>query len=89
MRIKRIALKVLVLTAVSAVFPRADAKASIEQMMELEKLEVARQLELLGKKPEPAAVAQPWGLQKLALTGMVTFLVMLAIFLFFFKVSKL
>jgi methionyl-tRNA synthetase len=42
---------------VTGVFPRADVKASIEQMMELEKLEVARQLELLGKKPEPAPVA--------------------------------
>jgi methionyl-tRNA synthetase len=42
---------------VTGVFPRADVKASIEQMMELEKQEVARQLELLGKKPEPAPVA--------------------------------
>jgi len=40
---------------VAAVFPRADAKASIERMMELEKEEVSRQLELLGKKPEPVA----------------------------------
>jgi methionyl-tRNA synthetase len=49
------------LRSVSAVFPRADVKASIEQMMELEKLEVARQLELMGKKPEPppAAPATP------------------------------
>ena len=39
---------------VSGVFPRADVKVSIEQMMDLEKVEVARQLELLGKKPEPA-----------------------------------
>ena len=39
----------------SAVFPRADAKVVIEQMMELEQKEVARQLELLGKKPEPVA----------------------------------
>jgi methionyl-tRNA synthetase len=45
------------LGAVSTVFPRADVKASIEKMMELEKLEVARQLELLGKKPEPDAVS--------------------------------
>ncbi|MEO8050755.1 MAG: methionine--tRNA ligase [Acidobacteriota bacterium] len=42
--------------APSAVFPRADAKAAIEQMMELEKLEVTRQLALLGKKPETEAV---------------------------------
>jgi len=46
-----------ILGTVTGVFPRADAKASIDQMMELEKLEVARQLELLGKKPEPAAAA--------------------------------
>jgi len=32
---------------------------------------------------------QKWGLRKLLLTGVVTFLVMLAIFLFFFKISKL
>ena len=42
------------LGVVGAVFPRADVKASIEKMMELEKEEVARQQELLGKKPEPA-----------------------------------
>jgi len=42
---------------VSGVFPRADAKAAIDQMMELEKLEVTRQLELMGKKPEPAPAA--------------------------------
>jgi methionyl-tRNA synthetase len=41
------------LGVVTAVFPRADAKASIEKMMQLEKEEVVRQLELLGKKPEP------------------------------------
>ncbi len=45
------------LGAVSTVFPRADVKASIEKMMDLESKEVARQLELLGKKPEPAAAA--------------------------------
>src|SRR5258706_1749786 len=51
-----------ILGPVSGVFPRADVKASIDQMMELEKLEVARQLELLGKKPEPApATAAPTG----------------------------
>jgi methionyl-tRNA synthetase len=42
---------------VTGVFPRADVKASIEKMMELEKLEVARQLELMGKKPEPNVVS--------------------------------
>jgi len=40
-----------------AVFPRADVKASIEKMMELEKSEVARQMELLGQKPQPDPVA--------------------------------
>jgi methionyl-tRNA synthetase len=44
------------LGVVAAVFPRADAKASIEKMMALEKEEVTRQLELLGKKPKPVAV---------------------------------
>ncbi len=43
------------LGALSTVFPRADVKASIEKMMDLESKEVARQLELLGKKPEPVA----------------------------------
>jgi methionyl-tRNA synthetase len=46
---------------VTGVFPRADVKASIEQMMELEKLEVARQSELMGKKPEPAPAAAATG----------------------------
>jgi methionyl-tRNA synthetase len=45
------------LGAVAAVFPRADVKESIEKMMELESKEVVRQLELLGKKPEPALAA--------------------------------
>ena len=39
--------------------------------------------------PPPPPAALEWGLQKLVLTGVVTFLVMLAIFLFFFKVSRL
>jgi methionyl-tRNA synthetase len=39
---------------VAAVFPRADVKASIEKMLELEQQEVGRQSELLGRKPEPA-----------------------------------
>lgn len=43
------------LGAASAVFPRADAKVVIEQMIELEQKEVTRQLELLGKKPDPIA----------------------------------
>jgi serine/threonine protein kinase len=37
----------------------------------------------------PPATVPAWGLQKLVLTGVVTFLVMLAIFFIFFKVSKL
>ncbi len=45
------------LGALATVFPRADVKASIEQMMDLESKEVARQMELLGKKPEPPAAA--------------------------------
>ena len=44
------------LGAVSAVFPRADAKASIEKMRELEIEEYARQQAVLGKTvPVPAA----------------------------------
>jgi methionyl-tRNA synthetase len=43
------------LGALSTVFPRADVKPSIEKMMDVESKEVARQSELLGKKPEPAA----------------------------------
>src|SRR6185369_3446 len=45
------------LGALATVFPRADVKASIEKMLELESKEVARQSELLGKKPEPPPVA--------------------------------
>ncbi len=45
------------LGALATVFPRADVKTSIEQMMELESKEVARQSELLGKKPEPPVAA--------------------------------
>lgn len=46
------------LGAVEGVFPRADAKAAIEKMRQLEEEEVNRQLELLGKKPEvPSAKA--------------------------------
>ena len=37
----------------STIFPRADAKIAIPQMQELEVAEVARQLEILGKTPEP------------------------------------
>jgi methionyl-tRNA synthetase len=40
---------------VSAVFPRADAKVSIDKMKQLEVDELARQQALLGKTPEPAA----------------------------------
>jgi len=39
----------------SPIFPRADAKSAIPRMQELENEEVTRQLEILGKKPEPAA----------------------------------
>ncbi len=39
----------------AAIFPRADAKLAIPKMQELENEEVARQLEILGKKPEHAA----------------------------------
>ena len=39
--------------------------------------------------PSPSPAVQKWGLRKLLLTGVVTFLVMLSIFLFFFKISKL
>ncbi len=43
------------LGAVSAVFPRADAKLSIEKMRELETVEYARQQALLGKTVPAAA----------------------------------
>ncbi len=42
------------LGTVSAVFPRADAKLSIEKMRELEVEEYARQQALLGKTVAPA-----------------------------------
>jgi methionyl-tRNA synthetase len=45
------------LGAVSAVFPRADVKASIEKMRELEVEEYARQQALLGKTVAPAKPA--------------------------------
>ena len=38
-----------------AIFPRADAKIAIPKMQELETAEVARQMEILGKKPESIA----------------------------------
>jgi methionyl-tRNA synthetase len=46
-----------ILGAVSGVFPRAEAKASIEKMRELEVEEYARQMAVLGK-PVPAAAAE-------------------------------
>jgi methionyl-tRNA synthetase len=46
-----------VLGAVSPVFPRADAKPSIEKMRELETVEYARQQALLGKTVPAAAPA--------------------------------
>src|SRR5262249_13325876 len=46
-----------------------------------------------GAAAEPIEPTSPavekWGLQKLVLTGLVTFLLMLAIFFAFFKISKL
>src|SRR5258706_11521599 len=42
---------------VSAVFPRADAKVSIDKMKQLEVEELARQQAILGKSPEPSAAA--------------------------------
>ena len=39
--------------------------------------------------PAEPPPAEKWGLQKLVLTGLVTFLVMLVIFFTFFKISKL
>ncbi len=44
--------------APSAVFPRIDAKPAIEKMRELEEAETARQNALVGKKPEPAGMAE-------------------------------
>ena len=46
------------LGVVEGVFPRADAKVCIDQMRKLEEEEVARQAQILGKKPEPAAAAE-------------------------------
>ncbi|MEQ1948160.1 MAG: methionine--tRNA ligase [Bryobacteraceae bacterium] len=46
------------LGVVEGVFPRADAKVCIEQMRKLEEEDVARQLELLGKKPAVPAPAE-------------------------------
>ena len=39
--------------------------------------------------PDAPPTTEKWGLKKLVLTGLVTFIVMLAIFLTFFKISKL
>ncbi len=48
------------LRSVGGVFPRADAKVSIEKMKELETEELSRQMALLGKTPPaPAAAAAP------------------------------
>ncbi len=44
------------LRAVEAVFPRADAKASIEKMKDLETVELARQRALLGQPATPASL---------------------------------
>ncbi len=40
-------------------YPRIDAKNAIEKMQELERLETIRQNELVGKKAEPEAAAEP------------------------------
>src|SRR5258708_5545601 len=45
------------LGAVGAIFPRADSKIAIPRMQELENEERVRQLEILGRKPEPATEA--------------------------------
>ena len=45
------------LRTVGGVFPRADAKASIEKMKELEMEELTRQMALLGKVAPPPPVA--------------------------------
>lgn len=45
--------------AVTAVFPRFEAKPAIEKMRELEVEVTARQNAMLGKTPEPAAEAAP------------------------------
>jgi methionyl-tRNA synthetase len=47
------------LRSVGGVFPRADAKASIEKMKELETEELARQMALLGKVAPAAAPLAP------------------------------
>jgi len=49
------------LRAVEGVFPRAEAKSSIEKMKDLETVELARQQTLLGKPPMPidSAAAPP------------------------------
>jgi len=53
-----------------AIFPRADAKIAIPKMQELETAEVARQLEILGKKPEP--VGESAAAVKPPTTGQIT-----------------
>ena len=54
------------LRSVGGVFPRAEAKASIEKMKELENEELARQMALLGKAAPQAAA--PRGSQRLRAT---------------------
>ncbi len=44
---------------VSAIFPRLDAKVTIDKMLELEAAETARQRALFGKGPEPEAEVAP------------------------------
>jgi serine/threonine protein kinase len=49
----------------------------------------AAAMEAVSPTQPPPLPTQPWGLQKLVLTGVVTFLVMVVIFLAFLKISKL
>jgi methionyl-tRNA synthetase len=64
-----------VLGAPKTVFPRADAKVAIPKMQELEAEELKRQMEILGKKPEPAPAAaqdKAAGPAKTAAPGQIT-----------------
>jgi serine/threonine protein kinase len=49
----------------------------------------AAALEPVPEAPPPAAVQQQWGVQKLLLTGLVTFIVMVVVFFAFLSISKL
>ena len=61
------------LGAPGTVFPRADAKVAIPKMQELETEELKRQLEILGKKPEPEpAKEEPSSTPAKASPGQIT-----------------